>query len=212
MKTSHRLVVGFIVLTLCHCCYAQIASPSVAPSPAAQTSPTPCPPTSIKVSTTGLELSGFPTWIIWVFLAAAIVGVLFSTIMFKADAEKFATPLVVAILLICILVLGMTFSFGSWWGHRAARNELQELIAARAASTVEVPLPAAASVSQSWPFYMVVMGFSLFAGFEIALFMYIYLRWGWRHWRRHWDPINRPSNFEDYIISRLDRIESRLRS
>ena len=51
-----------------------------------------------------------------------------------------------------------------------------------------VPTPQAIA-GASWPIYMVVMAFTLLIGIEVALFMFIYFRWGRRDGRRdeHWE-------------------------
>jgi len=212
MKTSHRLALVFIIFAVCHGCYAQTTAPSVAPSPAVQISPTPCPPTSIKISTTGLELVGFQTWIIWLVLGVAVVAFVVWFFLLRSEKASFwsaAIPAVVVIIGVMVLLL----MIGDWWGRRGARAELRDMIAARG-PTIEIPTPQPALVSQtnagnasqgsSWPLYIgLVMGFALLIGIEVAVFKYIHLRWGSKAETETNDLGGRLKQLH-YVVDRLD--------
>lgn len=196
--------------------FAQTPSPSInQPSPDVQVTPT---STSVRVSTSGLEVSGFPTWIIWVVLAVAVVAFVVWYLLLrseKAEKSKFASGGLGVVAVIAVLLLG-TY----WLSRRNANQELQQAISSRAEQSVTVsvpqptPLAQASTVPQvgvpaSVPVYIVLMVFVLLVALETALFMYIYCRWGRFGWRRQ-GPWDVPPDFEDYVLRRLNKIESRM--
>ena len=216
MKKSLFLALVFALLPIATLAQTSSPSPAVSiqpsPSPQATTTNTP-DSTSVKISASGLELSGFPTWIIWVVLAVAVVA--FVLWFFLVRSNKGPDWLAIGTVGIAsILFLALMFLVGNWWGRSSARSELRELIGSRT-GTIEVSAPQTAPTRQedsgsSWPFYMVLMTFLLATGMEAAVFMYIYLRWGRRSWHRR-DQSDRYWDFEDYLVRRLDSIDSRLR-
>ena len=180
--------------------------------------------TSVKISTSGLELSGYPTWIIWVVLAVAVVAFVLWFFLLRSDKGP-SWLLIGTVGIAGIFFLASMFFVGNWWGRSSARSELRELIGRAQTTEVSAPQPTPmpqpttttpqtnqtpqAIAGASWPFYMVVMVFMLAVGIEAAVFMYIYLRWSWRRWRWR-DRSDRSPDFEDYIVRRLDKIEARL--
>ena len=141
------IVLAAITLTA----IAQTPSPSssLTPTPTQtvnQTTPTPSPQstpcsTLVKVTSDGIELAGFPNWIIAVVIAVGFVALViwFKLLRPKAsEVSRFAAGgmFVVALLAIAILV-------GYSVGRRNANQELQEIIVARSqqAIIVEVPQP-----------------------------------------------------------------------
>lgn len=146
MCLSHRLAGVLVILLLATCCYAQAPSPSVNPSPTAsaassnsQASATPAKPdsTTVKISTSGLELSGFPIWIIWVVIAVAVVIFLIWFYLLRSKNKKRDRLLLPTAVAAIISGLALTFLVGGWWGRKGAREELRDLIAAR--GTIEGP-------------------------------------------------------------------------
>lgn len=222
------------------------ASPSALASPPVNASPSPSPgnagtpdklnPTLVRISPSGLELSGFPTWIIWVLLGVAVAAFLVWFFLLKSDKRP-DWLLIGSVVFAGIFLLGVMLAIGSWWGRRSARAELQDLIAAQTRNLASPSQPALApqaspgSVPQASPspigqstvpsvvaspsastgpaLYMVIMDFALLVGTEMALFMYIYLRWG--------SPVRfrglskaRTRDLEEYVVENFRDINRRL--
>jgi hypothetical protein len=163
MCLSRRLLTLLIVAFFCiyfypqATAYAQTVSPTntnplpsanvASPTPQASATPCKADSTLVKVSTSELVFSGFPTWIIAVLIGVAAIVFLiwYFLLRSKKRSDKsnkwswiwsWASPLAVGI---CItLLLALTLSVGILLGRRSAREELRDFIAARG-GTIEFP-------------------------------------------------------------------------
>ena len=141
--------------------------------------------TTVRISREGIELSGFPTWIIWVLIGVAVVCVIIFFVLRSKDTTSDMPFFVLGV--IFLLILGaIVFSVGSWWGRSSARSELQQIIAAQSSSVSQnqsslsqTPTPLPSSVSDapvSSPFYANIWGFTLLVGLEALIGMYLFVR------------------------------------
>lgn len=193
MKT---LLILILVLASSALAVAQVPTPSPSgtadarlngtPSPTAH--PEAVPNTTVKVSTTGIELSGFPTWIIWLVLGVGAVAFLIWYLLLRSDkAEKSRLGLVS----ISILALPVLFVLvGYWLGRRWSNDELQAALAARTTVTVPAPTPQVIQVhdrSATDQIQVDNAGFYRYIGyglsyivilFELNMLLYIWFRWG----------------------------------
>jgi hypothetical protein len=207
-----------IALSIAQPAYSQ-ATPNANPTPVASVSVSPSPTatqqqqTTVKVSTSGLELSGFPTWIIFLLLGVAIVAFMVWFFLLRSESNKTGLLGIVGVL----AVIAFSFVFGMWWGRGAARAELREIIGRNASIEIPVtqpaqqtPLPQTSSVAESSPFYMIVMGFTLLLGLEIALYFHLYTNWRIGHWRKRYSLTSSSRDFERFIADKFYSIEERL--
>jgi hypothetical protein len=129
-------------------------SPSASPSPSVTPTPTPCPPVketsvqSVKISSKGLELSGFPQSVnIAVLIGAGlffVASLLLARKAVKEDSKKYVIPAIA----VGIGFLVLLFFVGRVFDRRGTTSEVREKIE-KATQESRGQLPAVAPVAPS---------------------------------------------------------------
>jgi hypothetical protein len=140
----------------------------------------------LKLSTSGLELSGFPTWIIFIVLGVAVAAFVVWYFLLRSEKERFSRFLIPLGALAALSVIALSVLAGYWRGREDTRTELREIIGRSTEIAIPAPQPTPQATVQTIPqltptpeadiysrFYL--PGFMLLslliAGFTVHIFM-----------------------------------------
>ena len=166
----------------------------------------PAPTTAVKVSVEGLELTGFPTWIIWVLIGVAAVALVAWILLFRSYKATTAS-ITTAGVLVAILTIVLVFLIGNWWGKSSARSELEKQAAAKAAIQVQT-LPDTPEAQSGLSLHTEILAFILILGVEFVFMAFVFYRWGSGYHSNHQRMIER--QVKELAGKRLENVEYRI--
>ena len=218
MKKSPLMVV--LVLSLFTLSLGQQPNASIqqSPAPLPTTSPattnqvnqlpaaSPAPTTGVKISVQGLELTGFPTWIIWVLVGVAAVALVVWILLFRSYRASTAS-ITTAGVLAAVLTIVLVFLLGNWWGKSSARSELEKQAAAKAAIQVQA-LPDPPEAQSGLSVHTEILAFILILGIEFIFIAFVFYRWGSGYHSNHQQMIER--QVKELGEKRLDEVARRI--